>query len=165
MITLYFFLPLKYWDELEPFPLSLFGEEVRPILSLIAGLLGVGSPEENSTVCVHFLWLMSQKGVVLDIPRFLATAIRTQFQELPETGQFHFFSMVFYLFLYQHADKFEGLGLDKVYRENSQPRPVFEWNFYVRQLPKGEGYSSFLNSFMSISYTIIHDSPSPRVFP
>ena len=67
----------------EPFPLSLFVEEVRPILSLIAGLLGVGSPEDISTVCVHFLWLMSQKGVVLDIHGFLSTAIQTQFQELP----------------------------------------------------------------------------------
>lgn len=73
--------------------------------------------------------------------------------------------MVFNLILYQHADKFEGFGLDKVYEENSQPRPVFDWNCSVRQLPKEEGYSRFLNEFISIAYTIIHDSPSPRVFP
>ena len=62
---------------------------------------------------------MSQTGVVLDIPGYLASTIQTQFQELSETGRFHYCSMVFYLFLYQHSDKFEGLGLDKVYKVNS----------------------------------------------
>ena len=69
---------------------------------------------------------MSQTGVVLDIPGFLASTIQTQFQELLETGFFHFFSMVFYLFLYQHANKFKGLGLDKVYKVNSHPKPIFD---------------------------------------
>ena len=73
----------------------------------------------TSRACVSFLWLMSQTGVVLDIPGFLASTIQTQFQELLETSHFRFCSMVFYLFLYQHADKFEGLGLDKVYKINS----------------------------------------------
>ena len=109
----------------EPFPVSLFREEVQPILALIAGLLGVGGLGEISRACVYFLQLMSQIGVVLDIPGFLAANIQTQFQELSNTGHFRFSSMVFYLFLYQHADKFEGLGLDRVYDLNSQPRPVF----------------------------------------
>ena len=43
----------------EPFPLSLFKEEVQPILALIAGLLGVGALGETTRVCVYFLWLMS----------------------------------------------------------------------------------------------------------
>ena len=108
---------------------------------------------------------MSQNGVVLDIPGFLSSTILTQFQELSQARQFRFCSMVFYLFLFQHADKFDHLGFDRVYSENSQPRPVFDWNFSVRQLPKGEGYVNLVNTFMSIAYTIIHDFPSPRVFP
>ena len=102
-------------------PLNLFKEEVEPILALIAGLVGVGRLGETSKVCVFFLWLMSQKGVVLDIPGYLSASIHTQFQELPETSHFHFCSLVFYLFLYQHADRFERLGLDRVYEVNSQP--------------------------------------------
>ena len=65
---------------LEPFPLSLFAEEVRPVLSLIAGLLGVGSPKDISSVCIRFLWLMTQNGVTLDIPGFLSFTIRTRIQ-------------------------------------------------------------------------------------
>ena len=150
---------------LEPFLLSLFAEKVRPVLSLTAGLLGLGSPEDISSVCIRFLWLMTQNGITLDIPGFLSFTIRTQFRELAQARKFRFCSLVFYLFLFQHADKFNHLGLDRMYSENSQPRPVFDWNFFVRQLPRGEGYVNFVNTFMSIAYTIIHDAPSPRVFP
>ena len=73
--------------------------------------------------------------------------------------------MVFYLFLFQQADKFEGLGLEKVSRINSQPRTVFQWNPAVHQLANGVGYSNFLNEFMTIAYTIIHNNPLPRIFP
>ena len=106
--------------------MSIFKEDVQPILALIAGLLGVQGFGQASKGCIAFLWLMSQPEVILDIPGFLASTIQTQFQELSDTGRFHFFSMVFYLFLFQHADKFEGLGLDKVYKINSQPRSIFD---------------------------------------
>ena len=107
----------------------LFKEEVQPILALIAGLLGVDGLGQTSRACVAFLWLMSQPGVVLDIPSFLASTIQTHFQEILEIGHFHFCSIIFYLFLYQHSNKFEGLGLDKVYKVNCQPRIVFDWSF------------------------------------
>lgn len=61
----------------ESFPLSLFKEEVHPILALIAGLLSVDGFGKTSRGCVALLWLMSQTGVVLDIPGFLASTIQT----------------------------------------------------------------------------------------
>ena len=95
---------------LEPFPLSLFNEEVRPVLSLIAGLLGVGTPEGISWASIRFLWLMIQNGVTLDIPGFLSFTIRNQFREIAKARKFRFRSLVFYLFLFQHVDKFNHLG-------------------------------------------------------
>lgn len=73
--------------------------------------------------------------------------------------------MVFYLFLFQHADKFQGLGLDKVYKINSQLRPIFDWSLATHQLENEVGNSRFLNDFMPIAYNIIHESPPPRFFP
>lgn len=117
-----------------------------------------------SKECIALLWLMTQKGTLLDIPTFLALAIQTQFQELSSTRSFRFCSLVFYLFLFEHADKFESLGLEKLSRTSAQPRTVFEWNISVRQQPNERGYTRFLNEFMYIAYTIIHDNPPPKIF-
>ena len=116
---------LTAFPSTDPVSLNSFKEDLQPTLALIAGLLGIEGVEQVSKECVAILWLMSQPDVVLDIPDFLATSIQTQFQDLPATSHFRFYPMVFYLFLFQQADKLKGLGLEKVYRINSQPRPVF----------------------------------------
>ena len=145
--------------------LTSFADDLQPVLALMSGLLGLREFERVSKECIALLWLMSQPGFVLDIPTFLASAIQTQFQEISSSMAFHFYSLLFYPFLFKHADMFEALGLEKLSRMNGQPRTVFEWKILVRQQPNGRGYSRFLNKFMTIAYTILHDSPPPRIFP
>ena len=74
---------------------------------------------------IAFLWLMMQADIFLDIPSFLASAIKAQFQEISSAGSFKYCSLVFYLFLFEHADRFESLGLNRFSRRNAQPRSVF----------------------------------------
>ena len=69
------------------------------------------------------------------------------------------------MFLFKHAHKFEGLGLDKFSVRNVEPKSIFEWTYSVRQHPEGKGYTKFVTDFMSRAYEIIHDSPTPRIFP
>ena len=112
-------------------PLTAFADGLQPILAFISRLLGLREVNRVSKECIALLWLMSQVGVILDIPTFLASAIRTQFQELSSSGDFHFCSLVPYLFMFDHANNFEALGLEKLSRTNSQPRTVFEWNVSI----------------------------------
>ena len=37
---------------------------------------------------------------------------------------------------------------------------VSEWTPVVRKQPKNEGKNDFVNMYMSIIYTLLHDSPS-----
>ena len=124
-------------------PLTTFTKNIQPVLAFISGLLGLREFERVLKECIALLWLMSQLGVVLDIPTFLASAIQTQFQELPSSGAFRFCLLVLYLFLFEHTKNFEALGLEKFSRMNDQPRNFFEWNVSVCQQPNAMGYSRF----------------------
>ena len=78
---------------------------------------------------------------------------------MSSTSSFKYCSLVFYLFLFEHEDRFESLGLNRFSRISAQPRAVFEWTATVREQPEGKGYTKFINEFMSIAYTIMHDKP------
>jgi len=78
---------------------------------------------------------------------------------------FKYCSLVFYLFLFEHTDKFEGLGLNRFSRRNAKPKSIFKWTPAVHQHLEGKGYAKFITDFMSISYAITHDSSPPSIFP
>lgn len=99
-VTAISYSDLTAFPSADSVPLSTFKEDLQPTLALIAGLLGVEGVERVSKECISMLWLMSQPGVVLDIPSFLAFTIQTQFQDPSDAARFRFCSMVSYLFLF-----------------------------------------------------------------
>ena len=53
-------------------PLTTFKDNLQPVLAFISGLLGLREVKRVLKEFIALLWLMSQPGVILDIPTFLA---------------------------------------------------------------------------------------------
>jgi hypothetical protein len=45
------------------------------------------------------------------------------------------------------------------------PSLVIHWTSLVRKRPQNEGFTKYVNRFMSTAYTIIHEEVPPRLFP
>ena len=90
-------------------------------------MLGFEDADMVTKAGLGFQWLMMQAEILLDIPTFLASAIKAQFQDMSSFYSFKYCSLVFYLFLFEHVDKFEGVGLNRFSKSNAKPKSIFEW--------------------------------------
>ena len=90
-------------------------------------MLGLENADRVTKAGLEFLWLMMKPRILLDIPTFLASTIKAQFQDMSSFCSFRYCSLVFYLFMFKHVDNFEGLGLDRFSKRNGEPKSVFDW--------------------------------------
>ena len=100
--------------DLNKFPPSLFTEYMRPILQILAKIMGKEHDVMIDREILGMFALMMKPGVVLEIPTYLENYIYNQFMSLSLTGSFRFPSLVTYLFLYSHVENFTQLGLNIV---------------------------------------------------
>lgn len=96
------------------FSLEMFAVDIRPVLQIIAKILGKEDSKKVDKFVLEFFSLMMMPEIVLDIPSFWVEVINTQFMTSPLTGSFKFPTVIAYLFLYQNVDHFFGLGLNMI---------------------------------------------------
>jgi len=128
----------------DSFHITLFGEPIHPILSLICHSFGDDDANIDSKASLGFLRKMMQFGHLFDIPAYLAKAIRFQLQNFPTTSYFRYYSMLLFLFVYNHVDQFECLGLSLV-ASNKLRKSVFNLDIAARKRQEPKGYYILLH--------------------
>jgi len=93
------------------FPLYSFAEYVKPILQVIAKVLGKENTSIIDRVVTGIFNFFMQPEVILDIPTFWEGLVNSKLSNLNLTGCFIFPPLLVYFFLYVHAEKFMHLGL------------------------------------------------------
>ena len=82
---------------------------------------------------------------------------------LPLTGSFKFPSIITYLFLYQNAKNFSGLGLNLVDINKKKQSMVF-WTNLIWNDPGDSGLFEFTSLFLPVAYKITNESIPPTFF-
>ena len=83
---------------------------------------------------------------------------------LPLIGSFNFPSVITYLFLYQNAEHFSGLGLNVV-DINKKKQSVVFWTYLIRNDPGYSGLIEFTSLFFPVAYKILNGSLPPTFLP
>ncbi len=142
------------------FPLDTFVEEVRPMLNIPAKILGKEDTNTLDKAILGMFSLMMNQYIFFDIPSFWEKMINSQSSNFPLARCFRFPSLVTYLFLYTHVERFMHLGMN-IMDPNKNKQFVVFWTDVVRDIDNGQRLMYFSSSFLSIVYSILNSSPSP----
>lgn len=102
--------------------------------------------------------LVMQPNIIFNIVTFWEVLVNSQLSYFSITGCFRFPSLVIYLFLYVHVEKFMHLGLN-IRDPNRRKHSMVNWTDFIRIPFNCEGFSYLIALFMSVIYTIISNSP------
>ena len=95
---------------------------------------------------------------------FWERMVNSQLIDFSLTRCFIFHSLITYLFLYTHVERFMNVRLNIMDTHKNKQSMVF-WTYVVRITTKNEGLMYYTTSFLSIAYSIINRSPSPFILP
>ena len=106
--TLFYLMPEKTQFSLysNNFSLNLFVAYMKPVLQVLAKVLGKEDTAMVENLVLGMFSLMMKAGVVLYILYYLEDVVNTHFMNLSLTSCFRFPSLVTYLFLYSHVESF-----------------------------------------------------------
>lgn len=91
------------------FNLDTFVGEVRPILQTLENILGREDTNIIGKAILGIFILMTSPKAVFDLPPFLEKMVNSQLTNISLTRCFRFPSLVTYLLLYAHAERFMNL--------------------------------------------------------
>lgn len=111
---IFFLIPTGKHFPLESthFHLDTFFEDVKPILEVISNIFGREDTTVIDNVILGMFNFMMNPDTIFDIPTFWENMVNPQLTDIYLTGCFRFPSLITYLFLYTHVDRFMNLGLN-----------------------------------------------------
>jgi len=107
---------------------------------------------------------MMSLETIFDIRAFWENMVNSQLIDLSPNGCFRFPSLITYLFLYTHVERFMHLRLNIMDPHKNKQSVIF-WSDVVRSTANNEGLMHFVSSFLSVAYSIINNYPPPCILP
>jgi hypothetical protein len=135
---------------------------------MICLVLGYDSDETIDMIILGFLREIfpptTQVMVKFYIAQFISESIHEKLKNFPLNKDFCFQSYLVHLLIFQRLQNFQSLYLETE-NEVGDLALVINWTPIVISKPKNEGFSLYVNSFMSIVYNLMHEQSPPRIFP
>lgn len=137
-------MPHRKTLSLDPtlFSVDNFVEEFRPILQEIFRVLGKDENYVIDHATIGMFHLVMKPNVILNIPTFLEDLLNSQLLNFNLTGCFRFPSLLVYLLLYVHVEKFMHLWLN-IMNHHNKKNQLINWIEFVRSQPIYECFSYF----------------------
>jgi hypothetical protein len=146
----------------------MFTPNVHEVICMICSILGYDSDKTVDSIILGFLRAIfpptTRMMARFYIAQFISESIHEQLKDFPLNKAFCFQSYLVYLLLFQRKNDFHSLYLETE-NEVGELASVIHWTPLVRSKPQNVGFSVYVNSFMSIVYTLFHEQSPPRIFP
>ena len=94
----------------------------------------------------------------------LSVNIDRELQNFHLSRTFRYQAYLIHLFMHQQFTFMSHLHLDMVGRDH-RVKPTMDWCPKIRSTPKNKNLWWYINNFLPILYTLLHDDPPPRVIP
>ncbi len=91
--------------------ISLFSKTTQPILATLFMFFNEDKTSNFNQVALSFFHIMMNLEIILYIPSFLVEVNKFHFNHFHLVSYFKYYSMLVYLFMYNHVEKFDYIGL------------------------------------------------------
>lgn len=152
-----------------PYPIESFTAAAIVAISMISQVLGLASAfsvTESHLGALLFLSSTEEVGQEkrVNFCKQLSDDIDRELQNFHLTKTFRYQAYLIHLFLYQQFSFMGHLHLEMVGADH-QVRPAMDWCPRIRSTPENEDLWWYINNFLPLLFTLIHDGPPPRVIP
>lgn len=152
-----------------PYPIKSFTATAIMALSMLSQALGLTSAllvTEAHLGALLFLSHPSGDGhdEYIDFCKILSRNINQELQDFHLTRTFRYQANLVHLFLHQQFSFMGHLHLNMVGSDH-QVRPTIGWCPKIRNTVENENLQWYINDFLPVLYTLLHDGPLPRVIP
>ena len=152
-----------------PYPVEVFSTAAIIAFCMVSQALGLDSAMSVTEVHLGALIFLSQtqengQAERTDFCKYLSDQMHQGLQDFQSTRAFKFQSYLIHLFLLQQFSFMGHLHFD-ILRSDHTLKPVIEWCPKLRFSVQNENLFWYINSFLPILYTLLHDITPPRVIP
>lgn len=134
------------------------------IIEMISNVLGQTTSEFVDEIIIAFMSIYSPRqppAIMFDYAKFISNKMHDQFMSMENKRVFKYSSVLYHLFLYYQADKFQ-FTLQKL-DARGNPRSIVFCTSLIHLYDSPYTYTDFIDLFVHLVETMLLGIPPPRI--